>query len=190
MVSPIAAYPPPGAYNEYLFDLQNRVVTIFAGAHTSREYIPKAKASLTSMCCAPSRRCMGWQNQARSNLTQLVAAFSTIRLSRIFLRRSGNGAFVVCGDHRRAQPVNRRRSRSTCDLGRMSWPASALRTDASGSLLRSRHQAPACYCEGAPIATGRTGEPASPCARSGKIMVHDSHTLSLASAPRFAFWIW
>jgi phosphatidylinositol-3-phosphatase len=33
MVSPIAAYPPPGAYNEYLFDLQNRVVTIFAGAH-------------------------------------------------------------------------------------------------------------------------------------------------------------
>jgi hypothetical protein len=36
----------------------------------------------------------------------------------------------------------------------------------------------ACYCTGAPIATGRTGEPASPCARSGRIMVHDSHTLS------------
>jgi hypothetical protein len=33
MVSPIATYPPPDAYNEYLFDLQNRVVTIFAGAH-------------------------------------------------------------------------------------------------------------------------------------------------------------
>ena len=34
----------------------------------------------------------------------------------------------------------------------------------------------ACYCEGAPIATGLTGEPASPCARSGKMIVHDNHT--------------
>jgi hypothetical protein len=32
MVSP-RAYPPPDVYDEYLRDLQNRVVTIFAGAH-------------------------------------------------------------------------------------------------------------------------------------------------------------
>ena len=34
------------------------------------------------------------------------------------------------------------------------------------------------YCRDAPIATGLTGEPAFPCARSGRMMVHDSHTLS------------
>ena len=28
-----------------------------------------------------------------------------------------------------------------------------------------------------------------PCVRSGRIMVHDSQTLSLASAPRLAFWM-
>jgi phosphatidylinositol-3-phosphatase len=33
MVNPGATYPPPDAYSEYLLDLQNRVVTIFAGAH-------------------------------------------------------------------------------------------------------------------------------------------------------------
>ena len=46
------------------------------------------------------------------------------------------------------------------------------------------------HFDGAPIDTGRTGEPDAPCARSGRIMVHDSQTLSLASAPRLAFWIW
>ena len=40
------------------------------------------------------------------------------------------------------------------------------------------------HFDGAPIDTGRTGEPEAPSARSGKIMVHDSHTLSLASSPR------
>ena len=39
----------------------------------------------------------------------------------------------------------------------------------------------ACYCEGTPIATVLTGEPASPCARSGKMIVHDNQTLSLAT---------
>jgi hypothetical protein len=43
------------------------------------------------------------------------------------------------------------------------------------------------HFDGAPIDTGRTGEPEAPCARSGKIMVHDSQTLSLASSPRRAF---
>ena len=33
MVDPGATYPPPDIYNEYLLDLRNRVVTIFAGAH-------------------------------------------------------------------------------------------------------------------------------------------------------------
>ena len=46
------------------------------------------------------------------------------------------------------------------------------------------------HFDGAPIDTGRTGEPEAPWARSGKIMVHDSQTLSLASSPRRAFWIW
>lgn len=32
MVSP-GPYPPPDVYNEYLLDLRNRTVTIFAGAH-------------------------------------------------------------------------------------------------------------------------------------------------------------
>jgi hypothetical protein len=54
----------------------------------------------------------------------------------------------------------------------------------------SGHAATARYGAGAPTATGRTGDPASPCARSGRIIVHDNHTLSLASAPRLAFWIW
>src|SRR4029077_6854646 len=43
------------------------------------------------------------------------------------------------------------------------------------------------HFDGAPIDTGRTGEPDAPCARSGKITVHDSQTLSLASSPRRAF---
>ena len=43
------------------------------------------------------------------------------------------------------------------------------------------------HFDGAPIDTGRTGEPEAPWARSGKIMVHDSQTLSLASSPRRAF---
>ena len=42
---------------------------------------------------------------------------------------------------------------------------------------------------GAPIATGRTGEPAPPCERSGRIIVQESQTLSFASSPRFAFWM-
>src|SRR5262245_24977783 len=46
------------------------------------------------------------------------------------------------------------------------------------------------HFDGAPIDTGRTGEPEAPWARSGKIMVQDSQTLSLASSPRRAFWIW
>ena len=46
------------------------------------------------------------------------------------------------------------------------------------------------YWFGTPIATGRTGEPEPPCERSGKIIVQDTHTLSFASAPRLAFWIW
>ena len=33
LVNASAAYPPPDTYNEYLLDLRNRVVTIFAGAH-------------------------------------------------------------------------------------------------------------------------------------------------------------
>jgi acid phosphatase len=33
MVSPHAEFPPSDEYNEYLRDLQNRIVTIFAGAH-------------------------------------------------------------------------------------------------------------------------------------------------------------
>src|SRR5262249_44226585 len=45
------------------------------------------------------------------------------------------------------------------------------------------------YCVGAPIATGRTGEPAAPWVISGRIMVQDSQTLSRASAPRLAFWM-
>ena len=32
-VSPGPAYPPLGKYNQHLLDLQNRIVTIFAGAH-------------------------------------------------------------------------------------------------------------------------------------------------------------
>ena len=44
-------------------------------------------------------------------------------------------------------------------------------------------------CAGAPIATGRTGEPDAPCERSGKIIVQDSQTLSRAKAPRLAFWM-
>ena len=36
MVSPSAAYPPPDVYNEYLLDLRNRIVTIFAGAHVKQ----------------------------------------------------------------------------------------------------------------------------------------------------------
>ena len=46
------------------------------------------------------------------------------------------------------------------------------------------------YWAGTPTATGRTGEPEFPCARSGRMMVHESHTLSWAIAPRLAFWIW
>ena len=62
------------------------------------------------------------------------------------------------------------------------------------SLLVGRHSRKSLGAEtivdhfdGAPIDTGRTGEPEAPCARSGKIMVHDSQTLSLASSPRRAF---
>jgi hypothetical protein len=56
------------------------------------------------------------------------------------------------------------------------------------------------YCEGAPIATSRTGEPASHCARSGKMIVHDNphlvlgerseiRVLDLARLGRLAWWI-
>ena len=45
----------------------------------------------------------------------------------------------------------------------------------------------AAYCAGAPIATGRTGEPEPPEARNGRIIVHDSQTLSFAIAARLAF---
>ena len=55
--------------------------------------------------------------------------------------------------------------------------------------LARPHGVGARYCAGAPIATGLTGEPEFPCARSGRMTVHDSHTLSFASAPRLAFWI-
>ena len=44
-------------------------------------------------------------------------------------------------------------------------------------------------CAGAPMATGRTGEPAAPCVINGRIMVQESHTLSRAIAPRLAFWM-
>jgi acid phosphatase len=33
LVSPSPTYPPPDVYNEYLLDLRNRTVTIFAGAN-------------------------------------------------------------------------------------------------------------------------------------------------------------
>jgi hypothetical protein len=33
MVTPSTKYPPPERYDELLHDLQNRIVTIFAGAH-------------------------------------------------------------------------------------------------------------------------------------------------------------
>src|SRR5262249_54832760 len=42
---------------------------------------------------------------------------------------------------------------------------------------------------GAPKATGRTGEPAAPWVRSGRIMVHEIQTLSRAISPRLAFWM-
>src|SRR5262249_40908791 len=45
------------------------------------------------------------------------------------------------------------------------------------------------YCPGAPIATGRTGEPAAPCVPSGRMMLQESQTLSRAMAPRLAFWM-
>jgi len=41
----------------------------------------------------------------------------------------------------------------------------------------------------APMATGRTGDPEAPSVRSGRMMVQDSQTLSLAIAPRLAFWM-
>src|SRR4029453_1013994 len=49
--------------------------------------------------------------------------------------------------------------------------------------------APEFYCPGGPTATGRTGEPAAPCVRSGRMMVQESQTLSRAMAPRLAFWM-
>ena len=33
MISPTPEYPPPSTLDEYLLDLRNRIVTIFAGAH-------------------------------------------------------------------------------------------------------------------------------------------------------------
>ena len=43
---------------------------------------------------------------------------------------------------------------------------------------------------GAPMATGRTGEPDAPLDRNGRIIVQDVHTLSFTSFARLAFWIW
>src|SRR5262249_7614126 len=43
MVSPTATYPPPDTYNEYLLDLQNRIVTIFVGAHIKPGVYPEGK---------------------------------------------------------------------------------------------------------------------------------------------------
>jgi len=66
--------------------------------------------------------------------------------------------------------------------------ALAPRPVASGREANShREEIHADHFDGAPIDTGRTGEPDAPCARSGKIMVQDSQTLSLASSPRRAF---
>src|SRR5262249_40893058 len=68
--------------------------------------------------------------------------------------------------------------------------------DSVGLRLQSNGQSRRCrppdlpYCDGAPIDTGRTGDPAAPCARNGRIMVHETQTLSLASSPRRAFCIW
>ena len=102
----------------------------------------------------------------------------------------------------RAIPASARHQRSNCGRPEGSRPAeiedslllrARVVTEHRSRLVEtfqcslSGHAATACYCAGAPIATGRTGEPASPCARNGRMMVHDNHTLSLASAPRLAF---
>ena len=73
-----------------------------------------------------------------------------------------------------------------CGRGRPIRPSRSK--DAAGRL--GTRGAIVDHFDGAPIDTGRTGEPEAPWARSGKIMVHDSQTLSLASSPRRAFWIW
>ena len=41
MVNPGSVYPPPDAYHEYLLDLRNRIVTIFAGAHVKPGVYPE-----------------------------------------------------------------------------------------------------------------------------------------------------
>jgi acid phosphatase len=43
-VSPNPAYPPVDEYNQHLLDLQNRIVTIFAGAHIKPGHKPDAYA--------------------------------------------------------------------------------------------------------------------------------------------------
>jgi hypothetical protein len=63
---------------------------------------------------------------------------------------------------------------TTCTRGRAHRCALRKPSPASNAdRLRS-----IAYWAGTPIATGRTGEPEFPCARSGRMMVHESHTLS------------
>ena len=91
--------------------------------------------------------------------------------------------------------AERRSPRGTARPRRIRVGTARRRAFAHPTLLTAASQdvadhRPARHRPGAPIETGRTGEPDAPCARSGRIMVHDSQTLSLASSPRLAFWIW
>ncbi len=82
-----------GRDHEYCVDLQNRIVTIFAGT-TSRSPVitPRAKASHTSTSCAHSRPCTGCPEQELSSPTPPEAALPTTTLSPTSLRPHGSGA--------------------------------------------------------------------------------------------------
>ena len=72
--------------------------------------------------------------------------------------------------------------------GRPASPSLLLRR-ANKSLPRAIPEEGFFYQDwpGAPMATGRTGEPEPPFERSGRMIVHEVQTLSLAMAARLAF---
>jgi len=102
------------------------------------------------------------------------------------LTRHSSGTWPRQG-HPPSSPDTRLSCRGLCCRASLLRPSLPLRETPQEGLGA---QTIVDHFEGAPIDTGRTGEPEAPCARSGNIMVHDSQTLSLASSPRRAFWIW
>ena len=57
------------------------------------------------------------------------------------------------------------------------WTPGAIPVNARGFKHGANYRGAA-----GPTATGRTGDPEAPCVPSGRMMVQDSHTLSLAMA--------